>query len=164
MTPTQIVLLVLIPLVLWRVYARIRRMVGRQQSRPWRHWVAAIFFPLVLALLAAAALRDALAIASLVAGIVAGIGLATWGLRLTRFERTPEGVFYTPSAHIGIAVTLLFVARVLYRMVEVFGGMARPGAQDFARSPLTLAVFGVLAAYYAAYASGVLRWRRRNPA
>jgi hypothetical protein len=30
---------------------------------------------------------------------------------------------------------------------------------DFARSPLTLLVFGMLAAYYTTYAAGVLRWR-----
>jgi hypothetical protein len=31
----------------------------------------------------------------------------------------------------------------------------------FARSPLTLAIFGLLAGYYVAYAIGLVRWRSR---
>ena len=34
-------------------------------------------------------------------------------------------------------------------------------AADFVRSPLTLAVFGLLAGYYIAYAIGLVRWRYR---
>jgi hypothetical protein len=34
-----------------------------------------------------------------------------------------------------------------------------PSAQDFARSPLTLGVFGLLAGYYVGYAIGLTRWR-----
>jgi hypothetical protein len=34
--------------------------------------------------------------------------------------------------------------------------------QDFGRSPLTLAIAGMLLAYYTAYAIGILRWRHAN--
>jgi hypothetical protein len=40
---------------------------------------------------------------------------------------------------------------------------AGPAAAAFARSPLTLAVFGLLAGYYIAYAVGLLHWRRAHP-
>ena len=161
-TPTAIAFAVLVPLILWRLYRRVRRLVGRQRSRAWRHWVAAIFFPALLALLAAAAFSSPLALAALAAGVATGIGLSVWGLRLTRFEMTPEGIFYTPNAHIGIALSLLLVARIAYRFAEIgmAGGFRQAGAQDFARSPLTLVIFGTLASYYAAYAIGVLRQRR----
>ena len=166
MTTTQWVLAVVIPLVLWRVYRRVRRFVGRQRSHLWRHWLAVIFFPLAIALLSLVALHDMTAFSCLAAGTATGVGLAIWGLKLTRFERTDTGFYYTPSAHIGIAVALVFVARVLYRLVEIYaaGGLARGGPQDFARSPLTLLAFGLLAGYYAAYASGILRWRLAAPA
>ena len=36
-----------------------------------------------------------------------------------------------------------------------------PSSEDFARSPLTLAIFGTLAGYYVAYAIGLIRWARR---
>jgi len=91
----------------WRVYARVRRLIGRQRSRPWRHWTAAILFPILIALLSLAGLRSAAALASLVTGVAAGIALAVWGLKLTKFEAIPEGLFYTPSAHIGIGLTLV---------------------------------------------------------
>jgi len=32
---------------------------------------------------------------------------------------------------------------------------------DFAASPLTLAIFGLLAGYYVTYAIGLINWRKR---
>ena len=93
----------------------------------------------------------------------AGIGtlLGVFGLKMTRFEATPNGLYYTPHAHLGIAISLLFVARIAYRLFTVFanGSPTSPGMTDFTRSPLTLALLGVLAGYYIAYAVGLLRWR-----
>ena len=92
-----------------------------------------------------------------------GLGalLGIFGLSKTRFEPTKQGLFYTPNAHLGIALSLLFVARIVYRLVEVYAiePTAPHGMDDFARSPLTLAVFGLLAGYYIFYAVGLVRWR-----
>jgi cytochrome b561 len=162
LTPAMVGFAIAIPLIAWRLYSRIRRLVGRQRSKAWRHWFAAIFFPLLIGLLVLPALHRPEALAILAAAIVTGTGLAAWGLKLTRFERTPEGIFYTPNLHLGIALTLLLVARIAYRMIEVAMAPAgRPtGMQDFARSPLTIVVLGILASYYTAYAIGVLAKRR----
>ena len=48
-----------------------------------------------------------------------------------------------------------------YRVIEVYAiePTLPHGADDFARSPLTLAVFGLLAGYYISYAVGLVRWR-----
>ena len=165
MTTSTWVLLALIPLILWRLYSRYRRLVGRQKSRAWRHWAAAIFFPGILALLAMTSLVRPLAEAALAGGIAIGAALSYFGLRATRFESTPEGIFFTPNARIGIALSLLMIARIAYRMFQVSSmpAAARAGQmQDFTRSPLTLAVIGMLLAYYAAYAIGILRWRHVN--
>ena len=164
-TASSLIFIALVPLIAWRLYSRIRRLIGRQPSKLWRHWAAAILFPLLLTMLGAGAIFSPLAIGALAAGIATGIGLSIWGLRLTRFEATPQGWFYTPNAHIGIALSVIFAARVLYRLFQMYAlGMAsNSGAQDFARSPLTLLVFGMLASYYAAYAVGMLRWRGSNP-
>lgn len=162
MTPSSVVVVALVPLIAWRMYRRFRRLVGRQRSRPWRHWAAAILLPLlaVLVALPAALPPDPLALAALAAGGATGIALAAWGLRLTAFEATPEGIFYTPNARIGIAISVLFAARVAWRLAQVLSGGITPASnQAFARSPLTLLVFGLLAGYYAAYAAGILRWR-----
>jgi hypothetical protein len=148
-------------LVTWRLYARIKRLMTRQRSRLWRHWVAAIFFPLVLLMLGLLAMRSPVALASLAGGIAAGAGLAVWGIRLTRFESTESGYFFTPNARIGIALTALLVLRLGYRFATVgLSGMGdAAGAQVFTRSPLTLAVVGLAMGYYASYAVGLLRWR-----
>jgi cytochrome b561 len=105
-----------------------------------------------------------MALAGLAGGVAVGAILGVVGLRLTRFERTAEGWFYTPNAHIGIALSALFTARVAWRLVQLqlhgAAPAAAPGGAQFASSPLTLVVFGMLAGYYTVYAAGLLRWRR----
>jgi len=85
-------------------------------------------------------------------------------LRLTRFEPTPEGLFYTPNAYLGIALSLLFFGRLVYRMVEVYAitSAASPTPPSFGSSSLTLAVFGLIAGYYVTYAVGLMLWRNRE--
>ena len=162
-TPSTITVLVLIPLIAWRLYARIRRMVGRQRLSRVRPWITLTVFPLVILLLCAAQLPHPGRMLFLAAGLAAGAGLGVYGLRMTKFEPTPQVLFYTPNAHLGIALSLLFLARVAWRFVELL--MLQPQAahapDDFARSPLTLAIFGLLAGYYIAYAIGLVRWRSR---
>jgi hypothetical protein len=161
-TAQQIIVVALIPLIAWRLYRRVRGMIGRQTSRMGRHWTAAVFFPVIALAVALGALVHPEALAGLGAGIVVGAGLAIWGLKLTRFEHTAQGFFYTPNAHIGIALSVVFVARIVWRLFEmqsVAGQAVTP--QHFAASPLTVAIFGALVGYYTTYAAGLLRWRLR---
>lgn len=107
----------IIALIAWRLYARIRRNIGRQRLRPARPWITLSIFPLLLALLGFATMMRPLSEGSLWIGVAVGIGLGVLGNRLTRFEVTPEGFFYTPSAHLGIALSTLFVCRIAYRFI-----------------------------------------------
>ena len=91
---------------------RIRRLISRQRSKPIRHWLAAIFFPVLISLLATTVLAALIALTALAVGVAGGIALAWWGLRLTKFEKNSEGYFYTPNAHIRIALSILLVARL----------------------------------------------------
>jgi hypothetical protein len=162
MTPTAMILVVAAPLLAWRLYARMRRLVGRQALRLRRSWLAAILFPLLIVLLASASMSHPLSLLGIAGGTLAGLVLAAAGLKLTRFENTPAGLFYTPNAHIGIALSLLFTGRILYRFLQLYQiseSGAPPAAADFANSPLTLLIFAMMAAYFAAYAVGILRWR-----
>jgi hypothetical protein len=157
-SPT-LVLLVLV-LVAWRLYARLRRFTGRQRMRPFRAWLAVVAFPLLLAFAALGARSQAESLAAGFAGLAVGVALGAWGLRLTRFEWTPQGLWYTPNLHLGIALSMLFSLRLLYRMMTGASLAAAGGPHDgFGRSPLTLAIFATLAGYYTAYAIGLLRRR-----
>lgn len=159
MTPSPIVAAILVPFVMWRVYQRIKRLMVRQRSQPWRHWVGVILFPLIIVLLGFSAFAHPLALAAMAVGISGGAALGVLGLRKTVYERIGGAFFYTPNAHIGILVSMLFLGRLLYRGYEFYMlGAAHPS--DFASSPLTLLVFGVLAGYYTTYAAGLLRWRK----
>lgn len=158
-------LALLVPLVAWRIYARFRRMVGRQRLSRVRPWITLTIFPALVLLLAWLSHDRTDALGWLAGAMVAGAILAQYGLSRTQFEATPRGFFYTPHAPLGIALSVLFVGRIAYRVYEVL--RQGPAAAEFARSPLTLAVFGLLAGYYIAYAVGLVRWRlahgRRAP-
>lgn len=138
-------------------------MVGRQRLSSVRPWLTVCLFPMLIALLLVGALAHPPAALGLVAGLAIGVALGLYGLRLTKFEQTPLGLFYTPNAHLGIALSMLFIGRLLYRAAQFYLGVAaaQGGAIAFGRSPLTLIIFGTLAGYYVAYAVGLLRWRRR---
>jgi hypothetical protein len=155
-------LIVLVPLIAWRFYKRVRRLVGRQKLGRVRPWFTLLLFSFVLLMIALAMLAHPGRLGILAAGAAAGGALGRYGLRKTTFEPAAEGFFYTPNAHLGIAISLLFVGRLLYRFVEIYAlGVSPQGSQDFVRSPLTLAVFGLLAGYYVAYEAGLVAWRWR---
>jgi hypothetical protein len=153
-------------LILWRMYSRMRRLVGRQRFSNVRPWITIAVFPILTALLAWTSVVHPTSplpgpILALGGGLVVGIALGIYGLQKTRFEKTPQGLFYTPNAHVGIALSLLFAGRIIYRLMQVEGlGGAPPGAPgQYAATPSTLLIFGTLAGYYVAYAIGLLRWR-----
>jgi hypothetical protein len=157
-----ITLLALLPLIGWRMYARLRRMIGRQRLPRIRPWVTLVMFPLLLGLLALAARAHLERLWFLAIGVVLGGALGVFGLRKTRFERTAQGLFYTPNAQLGIALSLLLVGRVIYRLVAVFVfGVAPAPAEpnDFAITPLTLGIVGLLTGYYIVYSAGLVRQR-----
>jgi hypothetical protein len=163
-------LLALLPLIAWRMISRMRRLIGRQRLSRIRPWVSLVIFPLLLALLSLAARAHPQRLWFLGLGVALGGALAVFGLKHTRFERTPQGLFYTPNAHLGIALSLLLVLRLGYRfvMLQMNGQDFDPQAMQLGASPLTMAIFGTLAGYYVTYAIGLLRWRaqvgRRSPA
>ncbi|WP_426207475.1 hypothetical protein [Massilia sp. TWP1-3-3] len=155
---TNIVIMALAPLLMYRVYKRVQRLTVRQQSRTWRHWCAVTLFPLLLVGLAVAVIHIPLALAAIAGGVVVGAILGVVALRRTGFERVGSDYFYTPYAPIGMVVSMLFIARMAYRIFE----MVTLGVQqtpNLGSSPLTLSILGIMAGYYLAYGAGLLRWR-----
>ena len=147
--------------IAWRMASRMRRMIGRQQLSRWRPMFTVVFFPVLVALLSFVALARPEAALALFAGCAIGVGFGVWGLRLTRFEVTPQGLFYTPNRYLGLSLSLLLIARLGGRYLQLSGtDLPFAGSPaEFGRSPLTLLIFGMLAGYYTRYAAGLLRWK-----
>jgi hypothetical protein len=159
MVPTPVIALALAPLVLWRLYSRIRRLTTRQRSRTWRHRTTLVFFPLLLVLMGLASMGAPVALAALAAGIALGVPVGMLALKKSTFEKSGDEFYFTPHALIGFGVAMLFIGRMAYRAYEFYlqGSFVQ---HDFVRSPLTLLVFGILSGYYMTYAAGLLRWRK----
>jgi hypothetical protein len=147
--------------VAWAIYRRVRRSIGRQLVSAGRMQVRIVMLALVLAIFASPAVHSPELGVALLAGLAAGAALGYVGLRHTKFETTAEGSFYTPHTYIGVTVSALLIARVVYRLVTTYPAAlaaAQSNPDPFAgyRSPLTLAIFGVVVGYYVLYYAGIL--------
>lgn len=165
--PSLITWVILLPLIAWRLVSRIRRMTQRQKLTRARPWVTLTLFPLLLWLLVMTAFvppnpPQPLKLVWLAVGVIAGGALAIYGIRRTSFEANEEGLFYTPDARLGLALSALFVVRLVYRLVELalHGTQASQGP-EFVLSPYTLGPVGLFAGYFIVYALGLLIARSR---
>jgi hypothetical protein len=151
----------MIPLICWRIYARFKRLVGKQRFSYARPWISLSIFPAITVLLVIGTQAHPVRLAYLAAGIAVGVALGVFGLRRTKFEMIQKEFFYTPNAHVGIALSLLLFGRILYRAFQMANMPPEipDGLGHFAGTPITLSIFGLLAGYYVSYAIGLLRWR-----
>lgn len=167
-----------VPLVVFVIYRRVRRNFGRQPLRSTRLAITVAIFAIIAVLLLASAVvgmeTGSLLRMGSAAGLLGGAALGLYGLHLTRIENTPQGRFYTPNSYIGMGLTALLLGRLVYRFAVLMPMMGAAAAQATAgydantmsalqRSPLTLAIVGLLVGYYLAYYCGLL-WRAHGPA
>ena len=160
MNPNQIIAVLVGCFIAWRLYTRMRRNIGRQALRPTAMVVRIVILSLLTIVLAAFSLFNPRLLIGLGSGLVLGLPLAWWGLATTKLETTPEGKFYTPNVYLGVGLTVLLAARVLYRILVVMPNMHNAGnagtQPPLMQSPLSLFAFGLLAGYYIAYYIGVM--------
>lgn len=157
-----IVLLLLVPLAIWRIYSRLKRLMGRNQSELWRHAAYATLAGVTLAVLAVLLVGKWQALAALLVGAAVGAALGHRNFKLTRLQNTAEGFFYTQNRRFGLLVTMLFFSRLIYRLFEAYLHMhdRLPLDPDFIGQPLTAVVFGLTAGFWGGYHLLLLRWRR----
>ena len=160
---------VLLMFSLWR---RARRLIGRQPVRPKRMVLRLVLLCAVAAVVLPASIARFPPLADGVAiGVAVGFALALLSLRLTRFEFGPQGPTYIPNLYIGLGLSALFAARLVYRMILVYPQMQQAATghtgvmNALPPSPLTFGLLGTLLSYYFVYYLGVLlRSRQLAPA
>lgn len=157
-----IALLLLGPLLVWRIYSRIKAQMLRQRSIMQRHYTGVGVFTAMALVPASQLAAQPAMLAWLVLGVALGIGYGVWGLRLTRFENTREGAFFTPHPRLGLLIAMLFVAGMMYIGFAIYAnqgsGNPTPRVTDF---PFSLPSLGLVAGYFATYSAGLLKWRFR---
>lgn len=162
---------VVAPLMAWGFYRRIHRNLARQKVVAWRLMLrSAVLATLFVTLLLWPAFDPLMAL-SLAGGMLLGAPLALLGLRHTRFEVTPQGPYFTPNRILGVAISTLLIGRLLYRLIVRYPELqaqAGPAASPAmlatgSRTPLTLALLGLVIGYFVTYCMGVLRTSRRLP-
>lgn len=163
LTVTTVVLLILVPVLVWRIYSRLKMVFLRQESVLWRHWVGAAGLPVLLLAAAQSMLGNIPALSLMAGAALAGGWLGFFALKKTRLENTGVKLYFTPPSRTGILVCMLFAARVLQIGVEFY--LNRQSAQPRAipasealQHPLTVVPFGLMLGYLAVYSIGLLRW------
>jgi asparagine N-glycosylation enzyme membrane subunit Stt3 len=150
------------------IYRRLRRNFGSQPLRPVRMWIRIGILVLLAGSLLPAALGSAVSLLADLAGLIAGVALGVWGARRTRYERRDAKIYYIPHTYSGIAVSLLLVGRLVYRMAVLYSlnrGAATGaetlqdlGSPKMFQSPTTAGLLFVVIGYYVCYLGWVL-WK-----
>ncbi|HEV2455076.1 MAG TPA: DUF1453 domain-containing protein [Verrucomicrobiae bacterium] len=139
----------------WSIYRRVRRNIGRQQLRPGRIIFRLAIFCVAAFFVLIAGLINPRLLWGFGAGVLGGVILGFAGLKLTKFETTNEGHFYTPDARIGVAVSLLLVGRLIYRFAVLNTASLASHHPPPMNSPLTFFIFGLTFGYYLVYYTGL---------
>ncbi len=139
----------------WSVYRRVRRNIGRQQLRPRRAIVRLVILCVASVFIALAGLQFPKILIGFGGGALCGGLLGLLGLRLTKFETTEEGHFYTPDTRIGVALSLLLAGRLIYRIAVLNDVEIAPNHPPAMQSPLTFFIIGLTVGYYVVYSLGL---------
>ena len=112
--------------VAFGIYRRFRRNFGRQPLRRGRLIVRMVLLAVAACALLPMALRSAQFAAAELAGAAIGIGLGVWGAQRTRFLTFGGQTYYVPHTYTGIAVSLLFLSRLAFRVTQIYTGAKPP--------------------------------------
>ncbi|HKV97399.1 MAG TPA: DUF1453 domain-containing protein [Gammaproteobacteria bacterium] len=150
--------------ILFILYRRFRRNLGRQKLRPKRMILRIVVLAIICVVVLASPFRSLQSDAAAAGGAVIGIALGLWALAHTKFGSTADGRFYTPNGYIGMIVVALFLGRLIYRFIVIYSlahhavqqAVQNPQLQSnpfaaYQHSPMTVGLYFLLAGYYICY-------------
>ena len=162
MNITTLALLLLTPILVWRIYARLKTQMARQRSIMSRHYTGILVFGAMILVPLSEVLARPMALGALAVGTALGVFWGHFGLRRTKYEDTEGGYFFTPPMRLGIVMAMVLIARVLYIGFELYtlqgSGATAPRFTD---SPLSMLCVGLTGGYFLAFSVGLLLWRRK---
>ena len=162
MNITTLALLALTPILVWRIYSRLKTQMARQRSIMSRHYTGALVFGAMILVPLSEVLAQPMELGALAAGTALGVFWGVFALRRTVYEALDAGYFFTPPMRLGIIMAMILVARILYIGIEIYAnqGSGLP-APRLTESPLTMLCVGLSAGYFLAYSVGLLLWRHK---
>lgn len=170
--PLAIALFVIFALVITMPLSLVMRYRAGTARRLGRKWVTTL--NLLMVALSAAVFLWAAAITGFwvpnafrysLFGLLGGGLLGLVGLASTRWEKTPQALYYTPNRWLILIITLAVTARLLYGLWRVWHAWRTAGPETSwvasAGVAGSMAVGAVVLGYYLTYSAGV-RWRLRR--
>jgi hypothetical protein len=165
--------LVLMPIVLMPLSLLLRYRAGtaRRQARGWVTALNLVALAISTSLFMTGAALTSIwvphALRYSLLGLLGGFALGIIGLWLSRWERAPQSLHYTPNRWLVLALTLVVAARVLlglWRGGHAWHHAAAPGDTPWLAAfgvAGSLAAGAVVLGYYVSYWMGVRRrWKR----
>jgi len=170
--PLAIALFFILALVITMPLSLVMRYRAGTARRLGRKWVTTL--NLLMIALSAAVFLWAAAITSFwvpnafrysLLGLLGGGLLGLLGLASTRWEKTPQALYYTPNRWLILVITLAVTTRLLYGLWRVWHAWRTAGPETSwvaaAGVAGSMAVGAVVLGYYLTYSAGV-RWRLRR--
>ena len=121
---------IIILLLVYRIFKRVRRSIGWQQLNKKRMRISTVIFFIIGVLLLFEGGTKPLILTSDAIGILIGIGLAYFASIKTNFEMRNGSWFYNTNIWISGTVTLLFFGRLIYRIYDIYSIEKLHGLQN----------------------------------
>lgn len=163
--------IIIVVLVLFGLYRRVRRTVGFQNLVRGRLITRVVIFSILAVVIVAAGATNPIAYVADAVGLVMGGIIAYISAHTTKFEMRNGRWGYLQHLWVGIGLIILFIGRLAFRFIEIshdFGkihqqhaaGQNQMASQSFS-DPWTSGIFMLLVAYYIGYFVFLLRKVRK---
>ncbi|EST11969.1 CcdC protein domain-containing protein [Sporolactobacillus laevolacticus] len=155
--------MIIVALILFVIYRRIRRNIGWQLMRQKRMITRITIFAIIGFLFLIGSAFHPISLLSDALGIAAGVLLAVYSAKITHMEQRDQQWHYRPNVWIGSLVSALFLGRLFFRFYGLYtsgllqGNAANPQQINQVGNSWTAGLLLIIFAYYIVYYIFLLR-------